>query len=101
MISTSLVRSSEPEKGMRRPSYCKTRHRDLRGRDTFAPSRRFPSRTRTRAADNRKMRPAFLIAQLMAAAVVAFSSVQLASADESSFDLDFGAAGLHELVPQL
>src|SRR5215469_2168500 len=47
------------------------------------------------------MRPAFLIAPLMAAAVIAFSSIQLAAADESTFDLDFSATGLHELVPQL
>lgn len=47
------------------------------------------------------MRPAFLAAPLIAAAVVAFASVQLAAADDSSLDLDLGASGLHALVPQL
>lgn len=47
------------------------------------------------------MRPAFVIAPLIAAAVIAFSSIQLAAADDTSLDLDFGASGLHELVPQL
>ena len=47
------------------------------------------------------MRPAFLITPLIAATVIAFSSVQLAAADDSSLDLDLSAVGLHELVPQL
>jgi len=47
------------------------------------------------------MRPAFLIAPLLAVAVIVFSSVPLAAADESSWGFDLGAARLHELVPQL